>query len=120
MAYVDYTYYSLSYLLGKQASIAETEFPYYAMKATKKIDQYTFNNIDSTNIPESVKMCCCELAESFYNQDSNSNTNVASERVGEYSVSYVTGQAVEDAKKAVIKEIIYNWLSDTGLLYRGC
>ena len=114
--YADYAYYTDTY---KGAVLDAASFPLYAQKATQLIKLHIFNRIKEDNIPDEAKMCCCELAEYLYKQDKY-DTNVASEKVGEYSVSFVAGQTAEDIKLSAIKGIIYNWLAMTGLLYRGC
>lgn len=114
--YADFEYYTNTY---KGAVLDTASFDLYARKATQEIKKYTFNRIQDSSIPDDAKMCCCELAEYLYKQDKY-DTNVASEKVGEYSVSFVAGQTAEDIKLSAIKGIIYNWLAMTSLLYRGC
>lgn len=122
ISYTTIEYYNEKYLQGRQAVIDAASFPFYALKATQRIKQYTGDNIDET-LPfiDEVQMCCCELAEYLFKQDhSKRDPDIVSERVGEFSVSYVSGQTAEDIKLHTIKGIIYNWLAMTGLLYRGC
>jgi hypothetical protein len=122
ISYTTSEYYTNKYLQGKQAVIDAPSFPLYTQKATQRIKRYTFDNIDEAQpFTDEVQMCCCELAEYLFKQDnSGHDTNISSEKVGEFSVSYVSGQTAEDIKQSTIKEIIYNWLAGTGLLYRGC
>ena len=116
--YANYAYYTDTY---KGAVIDTASFDLYSMKATQQIKLYTFNRVTDESIPDEVKMCCCELAEYFYNQDNKGHDDdVQSEKKGEWSVTYVSGQTAEDIKQSTIKGIIYNWLAMTGLLYRGC
>ncbi len=121
ISYTTVTYYTDSYLMGRQAVISTALFPVYALKATQKIKQYTGSNIDETKpYEDAVQMCCCELAEHLYKQENNGQKPfVTSEKVGELSVSYLAGQAAEELKNSFVKGIIYEWLADTGLLYRG-
>lgn len=118
--YADYQFYSFDYLNGNSAvfSTAESFLP-YACKATQYIKRYTFNNIPATNVPECVKMCCCELAEKLYSYDKQISKNITSESVGDLSVSYESSVTITQRTSQEIKEIIYNWLSNTGYLYRG-
>ena len=116
--YADYAYYTGTY---KGVVIDAASFDLYSRQATQEIRKYTFNRVDVEDIPDDVKMCCCELAEYLYKQkNSGHDENISSEKVGEFSVSYVSGQTAEDIKRSTIKGIIYNWLAMTGLLYRGC
>lgn len=116
--YVDESYYTGTYLQGKTA-IVSVAFPYYARTATQQIKQYTGTNIDESNIPESVKMCACELAEKAYTYETTDTSNKTSERVGDYSVSYANAEQNSASYNSLVTDIIYKWLTGTGLLYRG-
>ena len=61
-AYASESYYIGVYLCGKEPDISAA-FDFYAMQATSLMKQYTLDNVDENDIPEEVKMCCCELAE---------------------------------------------------------
>lgn len=113
-------FYQREYLSGKEAVIPSSMFPYYARKASGYIRQYTFDNIGET-VPECVKLCCCELAEALYRLDSNQSVNggISSEKVGDISVSYADAEELRGSLLDTVKDIIYAWLSDSGLLYRG-
>lgn len=116
-SYADSTYYTDTY---KGAVIDTASFDLYARKATQKIKLHTFGRVSEDNMPEEVKMCCCELAELIYKHEKEDNGNVSSEKVGEHSVSYVDKQKIEEVLRGKCTEIIQNWLAMTGLLYRGC
>ena len=122
MIYADHSFYTASYLVGKEAVIDTASFAYYARKATQIIKQNTFGNINESSIPDEVKMCCCELAEHLFTQAElvKSNNGIASEKVGEYSVSYVDVEKAKTTNVEVINSTINSWLLMTGLLYRGC
>ena len=117
MTYADYVYYTDTY---KGAVLDAASFPLYAQKATQNIILHTFGRIPENNVPEAAKKCCCELAEEIYKYEKENAGNIASEKVGEYSVSYVDKEKAETQHRGKCKEIIYNWLINTGLLYRGC
>jgi len=118
--YADSTYYTETYLAGKEAVIDTASFTYYARGATMLIGIHTFNRVTDDNIPEEVKMCCCELVETLFNADKEDAKGIASEKVGEYSVTYTSPEAKEKQLAASTASIIYKWLAMTGLLYRGC
>ena len=122
ISYTTVEYYTDKYLMGRTAVIDTAVFPFYATKATMTIKQYTFDNIGETEpFKDELQMCCCELAEYFYKQDNKDHDeDIQSEKKGEWSATYVSGQTAEDIKQSTIKGIIYNWLAMTGLLYRGC
>ena len=123
VSYTTVEYYTDKYLMGRQAVIDTAVFPFYALKATQVIKQYTFDNIDENKpILDEIQMCCCELAERLYEteeQNKSKPVGVTSEKVGEYSVSYESSKATEDISNKKIRNIIYSWLSDTGYLYKG-
>lgn len=106
---------------GDASSALAVAFPKYARKASTIINQYTRGNIDVEHIPEEVKLCCCELAETLYkaSQTKASKEGVTSERVGDLSVSYESAESQRAAMPKMIKSIIYSWLADSGLLYTG-
>ena len=116
--YADEDFYKNNYLCGKKGVI-DTAFSFYARSATQKIKLYTCDNIDESDIPECVKMCCCELAEKLYIYEQSYNDGVSSESVGGWSKSYESTSNKQRNLKSDIREIVYKWLSNTGLLYRG-
>lgn len=116
--YADYAYYTDTY---GGAVIDTASFKLYACKATQAIKLHTFNRIADDSIPDEAKMCCCELAEYFYRQENKDHEDdVQSEKKGEWSTTYVSGKEAEESKQSKIREMIYNWLAMSGLLYRGC
>lgn len=118
--YADYQFYSIKYLANEASAVIPTaeSFLKYARNASQYINRYTFNRIPDT-VLEEVQMCCCELAEALYNYDQLINRGVASESVGDVSVSYESSVTITQRTSQKIKEIIYNWLENTGYLYRG-
>jgi len=122
VSYTTSEFYTDTYSKGRQAVIDTASFPRYALKATQSIKRYTFDNIDE-NKPfiEELQMCCCDVAEHLYKQDNKDHEDdVQSEKKGEWSTTYISAKEAESLKQSKIKEIIYNWLTMTGLLYRGC
>lgn len=118
-------YANLSYYLDKWAGEVDSAvFPRYLMRATQIIKQYIGNNLASADeVPTEVKMCCCEVADYLYwleQKSTQKDSSIKSESVGDLSVSYATAEEVEQQKAKQIRNIVYCWLADTGLLYRGC
>ena len=117
--FTDYSYYLNDYLCGASAVLDEKSFPFWLRKAQQRITQYTHGNIDESAVPDCVKLCCCELAEYLFKAEkSRPQTGVASESVGDMSVSYKQ----EDFSRLVardVRNIIYTNLADTGLLFGG-
>ena len=122
MIYADQAFYTTNYLVGKEAVISAADFPLYSRKASQIIKVSTLGNInEGTTVIEEVKMCCCELAEHLYKQDVliKSGNGIASEKVGEYSVSYVDIEKAKASSIADVNSIVCDWLLMTGLMYRG-
>ena len=120
--YADYNYYTAEYLAGKSAAVAAADFPFYARKASAEINRYTHGNIRAEDIPEEVKMCCCELAEQMYAADTSEASQkegISSESVQGWSQSYESSEARKTALRGSQRECIYKWLGNTGLLYSG-
>lgn len=123
-AYADETYYAEEYLCGRDAVI-QAAFPFYARDATQRIRAAACGNIDESNVPDCVKMCCCELAELLYQSEREQcaakSGAVASESVGGWSQTYVqqTPEAIAARYAAQIPAVIGKWLAGTGLSYSG-
>lgn len=129
--YADYRYYTEGYLLGKTPAVPEEIFPYWEKQARSQIDQYTYGRIsaDSGLVSEKVKDCTCELAEFLYQADSVSQQGIQDGAVGPISSYSNDGESAsfdlsrssytEEGKTKKVKEIIYRYLSNTGLLYAG-
>lgn len=120
VVYADNDFYMNEYLCGKKA-VVDTAFPYFSRLASQEIKRFTGSNIDEDNIPECVKMCCCEIAEAIYKSEetANKHSGVTSESVGNWSKSYESTEQAMQVMQKNIKSIVYKWLSGTGLLYRG-
>lgn len=117
-AFTDEAFYREQYLCGREPAVTSA-FAFYAAQATAIIKQYTLDNVDEDNIPEEVKMCCCELAESIYTAEQSGAKGVAAESVGGWSVSYESSEQRRQTAAVGVRDIVYKWLSGTGLLYRG-
>lgn len=121
-AYADYNYYTVTYLAGKTAAVTAAEFPYYANQATALINQYTFGNINADNVPDEVKMCCCNLVDELHSMatsETAGKAGISSESVQGWSVSLESTEARKNAVKSAQKDIVKQWLYNTGLLYSG-
>ena len=120
--YADLDFYESKYLAGRSAAVTAADFAYYAQSASKVIDAYTFGNINSKDVPDEVRMCCCELAELAYKSDTSQAANkqgITSESVQGWSQSYESSEACQRAAQSAQRDCVYKWLSGTGLLYSG-
>lgn len=121
MIYADETFYKDSYLLGRKPAIS-AGFPFYARQASQLIDQYTFGRLkELTELPEDVRMCCCELAEAEFRREKlqKDSGGKVSEHIGTYSVSFGSAQESAAAIGQEQRSIVLKWLADTGLCYQG-
>jgi hypothetical protein len=126
--YVDFNYYSTSF--GGSA-ILETDFNKLEKRTQVFLDNITFDRLkgESVIIPDEVKDCLCEMMEqSFKAQQEVVETGgkiIASETVGNFSTTYAVSDAEKNEidKSKLLKVKLYNiakeYLSNTGLLYRG-
>lgn len=131
MAYADYNYYIQEYLAGKSPVIPEKEFCYFEKQAEKEIDLRTFNRIRANQafLTVDVKECACAVAE-FLCEAENVTKGTVSQGLAGPLVSWSNdGESgaidinhsnyTESGKKAKIKDLIYRYLANTGLLYAG-
>lgn len=90
-------------------SLTENAFNLLEYSSRKELDLRTQNRVANlTTIPSAVKLCIYEMIDKInsINQSSeNINKNIASESVGSYNVSYVTGSNIQETIKANKKEL---------------
>ncbi len=108
MAIVDYAFYKYEY--RGQVFDDELLFDKWNLRAENIVHRYTLgrNVGDSTQ----AKYCICEVAELEYGHRLNPRVTSASN--DGYSESYQTTSYESERQ-----EIIYDWLSETDLLFRG-
>ena len=87
-----------------------TPFNLLEYEARRKIDKRTQNRLNgATDLPQEVKMCVFSLINSMSSYDNKlsdiSNKNIASERVGSHSVSYISGSQIQDTLISKTKEL---------------
>ena len=126
--YVDFIYYRDSF---GGTTIPEANFIKLERKARVFIDDVTFDRLknDATLIDDTVKECLCEIMECNYKlEQEEAETDgklISSETIDQHSITY----AVSDTEKNEIDKsrinftkfynIARQYLSNTGLLYRG-
>ncbi|MBW8383961.1 MAG: hypothetical protein K0M69_15760 [Youngiibacter sp.] len=109
--YASFAFYTGTY--GGSLIPTEVEFDRMALRAEATIDYLTFDRIETAT--DAIKSCECELAEAEYRSLATGGKEVASEKVGTYSVTYAT----QTSERARQKAIVTRWLGHTGLMYRG-
>lgn len=122
-SYADIEFYKDSYLLGRTPKIPDAEFPYWAMLASGEIRQRTFGRVDALeDIPEEIRMCCCEVAEKLYLMESAKGENgmvlQSFSNDGE-SGTFKTDDMSEAGIRRGVSRCIRRWLIHTGLMYCG-
>ena len=126
--YVDFIYYRDSF---GGTTIPEANFIKLERKARVFIDDVTFDRLknDTALIDDTVKECLCEIIECNYKlEQEEAETGgklISSETIDQHSVTY----AVSDIEKNEVDKsrinftkfynIARQYLSNTGLLYRG-
>lgn len=89
-------------------------------RAEKQIDLHTFNRLKRTDIvPQEVKMCIFELIP-IMNKQIDSNSDISSETIGNYSVTKKTGAEMLKETLNVIQMYLANVKIDNiPILYVG-
>ena len=102
---------------GYGGKLDDTSFSRYCFRACKEIDNLTSNRCNSlAKIPEEVKRCIFELISYFKNNVKNGSISAISSFGNDgYSMSFVDQKTAEQQ----IYDIIYTYLSSTGLMYCG-
>ena len=131
MAYADYSYYETGYLLGRSPVVSEEDFPFFEKQAEKELDKYTFGRLraDESLVSDDVKDCACAIAELLYKADKASSAAdshglsgplVSWSNDGESgSVDLSNSVYTSTGKQAEISRMVFLYLGNTGLLYRG-
>lgn len=126
MLYAEYRFYEEQYLAGHAGTVKEKDWMYYARKAGQYIDKCTGSRIDKDVVPESVRLCVCELAELLAKTDAAQQKGMSGP-VSSYandgqSASFITDQNsiyTETGRNRAMLKIVRDYLGDTGMLYRG-
>jgi hypothetical protein len=117
-AYVDYVFYSGTYL---GAAITPSDFPRLALRASEVIDRLTYDRTaalvtdgtDEATIAK-VQMATCAVAEQLQALEASGGA-VASEHVGNYSVTYLSKFSDDARMKAAARR----YLASSFLMYPG-
>lgn len=135
MVYADYVYYRGTYC----GMMPEDDFDRTVARASAYMDYYTQNRVRRCADLDAVKMCCCALADKYAVIDAAqalamrrikdaaaTGEEVKSETVGGYSRTLATGADgaitalnTGESAKALLADTCREYLTNTGLLYRG-
>ena len=114
--YLDYDFYQVDW----GGKVLEEDFTQLNIKATQIVDYYTFNRLKNLEtIDDDVKYAICELIDEMHRLQATDGKEVASEKVGTYSISYAVNNDSEKSMQDKQKNIVKKWIGHTGLLYRG-
>lgn len=117
--YADYSYYTDTYCGN---TLTADEFARASTRASSFLDYFTRNKAKDYE-GEEIKMCCCALAEQFQVIEQATAQSVKgevqSESVGSWSKTYRSGAETATAARSALADIARQYLSNTGLLYRG-
>lgn len=115
--------YYLNRYLGGRAFLPDVEviscaaFSDYERRARIIIRRYT-GEVDE--ITDDLRDCVCAVIELLHaSEDAQTLSGVAAEKTGDLSITYESAAARIESNNANVREVIYNYLSGTGLLYRG-
>ena len=113
IAAVDYDYYTTVY---EGWQIPREQFGFYAKKAAAYLSRMTFRKAADL-WEDALCLACCAVADAYF--ENKSGGGLASERSGDYSVSYVAGVSKSKTEDQRLYAAASLYLADTGLLYRG-
>lgn len=133
MGYTAFEFYRDSYYGD---SIEESLFPKWEDRASMKLDQLTYGNINvetQAEFDEKIQKATCALADLLYQIDYKTvhandpkNGNVKSMSSGGQSISFGTNETLVDkvlndktAQNRLCYDTVCEYLSGTGLLYAG-
>lgn len=128
--YADFTYYTDTYLCGRDENVPEDDWEFFEKQARYEIDRLTYNRIGSLDeIPDAVKECTCAVTELLYDADQQTRAYKSQGLAGPLSSwsndgqsgSVDLGQSVstESGRRKGIYQLVLKYLSGTGLMYSG-
>ena len=120
--YVDYEFYTGEF--GGSA-IASANFTRLALLASALVDEVTFERAanvveadSDASLIKKIQFAVCAVAEEIQAQEQNGE-QVSSEKVGQYSVSYVVNSDMQRSKKQRQKDAAKLFLGNSGLMFSG-
>lgn len=116
-AWADYSYYVDTYLAGREPTVSEADFRSYAVNATAYVRRVTGDTIDDSDVPDEARYAVCAISEALYASETARTRGIASETVGDLSVSYESASSRETALAAQLADIVRTWL--TPWMYLG-
>lgn len=138
MGYTTYEFYKNKYY---GTTIDESEFHEWESRAKRKVDYFTFNRITKERLSEErlnekIQLATCAVADLLFKinaaelrqgtTETGEGKIIKSKSAGSESITYDTGndlytKVLTDAaaQKKLTRDILAEYLSDTGLMYCG-
>lgn len=121
MRYAEYDFYQNTYL-GERITDEDT-FNRLALRASERLDYFTFGRIDQTDVSDSVRLAVCAMADILFWEEKRKNAHegreLASESNDGYSVSYAGASNIEGLDNRQLYQAAYVYLSQSGLMDFG-
>lgn len=115
MAYADYQFYKNQYF---GSTIAESDFPRLAERASAYIDNITMGrSVVYAEKRDELKKACCAVAEAYLKNEQGGG--VVSETVGKLTRNYAAGISNTMTERQRLYTAATQYLGMTGILYRG-
>jgi len=124
-AFADYTYYLDTY----GGTIIPAEAFEKAMRdASREVNRYTLERAEAVlaansdlSLIEKIKFAACAVAEVIYQYGNQimGRRDIASESVGDHSVSYLSADQLRANEVHALSETIEGYLGLTGLMFLG-
>ena len=124
-SYADYTYYLDTY---GGAIIPAEAFEKAMRDASREVNRYTLERAEAVlaansdlSLIEKIKFAACAVAEVIYQYGNQimGRRDIASESVGDHSVSYLSTDQLRANEVHAITETINGYLGLTGLMFLG-
>lgn len=124
-AFADYTYYLDTY--GGTIIPAEA-FEKAMRNASREVNRYTLERAEAVlaansdlSLIEKIKFAACAVAEVIYQYGNQimGRRDIASESVGDHSVSYLSTDQLRANEVHALSETIEGYLGLTGLMFLG-
>ena len=124
-AFADYTYYLDTY---GGAIIPAEAFEKAMRDASREVNRYTLERAEAVlaansdlSLIEKIKFAACAVAEVIYQYGNQimGRRDIASESVGDHSVSYLSTDQLRANEAHAITETINGYLGLTGLMFLG-
>lgn len=123
MRYAEYTFYQTEYLGDRITD--ESTFNRLALRASERLDYFTFGKIDGEDVSDSVRLAVCSMADILFWEEKRKNAHdgreLASESNDGYSVSFASASETErqGLTDRQLYQAAYVYLSQSGLMDFG-